>query len=74
MLALVREQVGEDRQLRRRPELRAASASGDPAAVRARIRDPLDISPFAQYGAGCRQGVRQPGKSPEERKAQRRSA
>ncbi|MBP8536312.1 SWIM zinc finger domain-containing protein [Streptomyces sp. MK37H] len=50
LLALVREQVGEDRQLRRRLELRAASARGDLSAVRARIRDLLDIGPFAQYG------------------------
>ncbi|MGW7209686.1 SWIM zinc finger family protein [Streptomyces sp. NPDC054837] len=38
LLALVREQVGQDRQLRRRLE------------VRARIRELLDIGPFAQYG------------------------
>ncbi|MFD4142859.1 SWIM zinc finger domain-containing protein [Streptomyces sp. NPDC058572] len=50
LLALLREQIGEDRQLRRRLELRAASARGDLAAVRARIRDLLDIGPFAQYG------------------------
>lgn len=50
LLALVQEQIGEDRQLRRRLELRAASARGDLAAVRARIRDLLDIGPFAQYG------------------------
>ncbi|MBD3008406.1 SWIM zinc finger domain-containing protein [Streptomyces sp. 5-10] len=50
LLALLREQIAEDRQLRRRLELRAASARGDLAAVRARIRDLLDISPFAQYG------------------------
>ncbi|KAK1182137.1 hypothetical protein B7755_030750 [Streptomyces sp. NBS 14/10] len=50
LLALVREQITEDRQLRRRLELRAASARGDLAAVRARIRDLLDITPFAQYG------------------------
>ncbi|MFI7308598.1 SWIM zinc finger domain-containing protein [Streptomyces hygroscopicus] len=50
LLALVREQIAEDRQLRRRLELRAASARGDVAAVRARIRDLLDVSPFAQYG------------------------
>ncbi|GAA2293798.1 hypothetical protein [Streptomyces violaceusniger] len=50
LLALVREQIAEDRQLRRRLELRAASVRGDLAAVRARIRDLLDISPFAQYG------------------------
>ncbi|WP_329155081.1 hypothetical protein OIU91_15600 [Streptomyces sp. NBC_01456] len=50
LLALVRELVGEDRQLRRRLELRAASARGDLAAVRARIRELLDIGPFAHYG------------------------
>lgn len=36
--------------MRRRLELRAASARGNLAAVRARIRDLLDIGPFAQYG------------------------
>ncbi|GGW84740.1 SWIM zinc finger family protein [Streptomyces noursei] len=50
LLALVREQVGEDRRLRHRLELRAASARGDIASVRARIRELLDIGPFAQYG------------------------
>lgn len=50
LLALLREQIGEDRQLRRRLELRAASARGDFAAVRARIRDLLDIGAYAQYG------------------------
>ncbi|MEU7470769.1 hypothetical protein AB0A94_19930 [Streptomyces sp. NPDC044984] len=50
LLALLREQVDEDRQLRRRLELRAASARGDLATVRSRIRDLLDIGPFAQYG------------------------
>ncbi|REK90748.1 hypothetical protein DY245_08375 [Streptomyces inhibens] len=50
LLALVRELIGEDRQLRRRLELRAASVRGDLAAVRARIRELLDIGPFAQYG------------------------
>ncbi|MFJ5680069.1 SWIM zinc finger domain-containing protein [Streptomyces sp. NPDC093097] len=50
LLALLREQLGEDRQLRRRLEVRAASARGDLAAVRARIRELLDIGPFAQYG------------------------
>ncbi|MFF0016197.1 SWIM zinc finger domain-containing protein [Streptomyces sp. NPDC005374] len=50
LLALVREQVSEDRQLRRRLELRAASARGDLTGVRARIRELLDIGPFAQYG------------------------
>ncbi|MGW0821010.1 SWIM zinc finger family protein [Streptomyces sp. NPDC002845] len=50
LLALLREQIDEDRQLRRRLELRAASARGDLAAVRSRVRDLLDIGPFAQYG------------------------
>ncbi|MEE6268588.1 hypothetical protein V2E29_23535 [Streptomyces diastatochromogenes] len=50
LLALVQELLGEDRQLRHRLELRAASARGDLAVVRARIRDLLDIGPFAQYG------------------------
>ncbi|POX52604.1 SWIM zinc finger domain-containing protein [Streptomyces sp. Ru72] len=50
LLALLREQIDEDRQLRRRLELRAASARGDLAAVRSRIRELLDIGPFAQYG------------------------
>ncbi|WP_055492539.1 SWIM zinc finger domain-containing protein [Streptomyces sp. TP-A0356] len=50
LLALLREQIDGDRQLRRRLELRAASARGDLAAVRSRIRDLLDIGPFAQYG------------------------
>ncbi|WP_432011642.1 SWIM zinc finger family protein [Streptomyces cucumeris] len=50
LLILVREQIAEDRQLRRRLELQAASARGDLATVRARIRELLDVSPFAQYG------------------------
>ncbi|KIZ14638.1 SWIM zinc finger family protein [Streptomyces natalensis] len=50
LLALVQELIGEDRQLRRRLELRAASTRGDIASVRARIRELLDIGPFAQYG------------------------
>lgn len=50
LLALMREQIGEDRRPRRRSELRAASARGDLAAVGARIRDLLDLGPFAQYG------------------------
>ncbi|MEW2082993.1 hypothetical protein [Streptomyces sp. NPDC005283] len=50
LLVLVREQVGEDRQLRRRLELRAASARGDLAGVRARMRELLDIAAFARYG------------------------
>ncbi|MFF8312088.1 SWIM zinc finger family protein [Streptomyces lydicus] len=50
LLALLRELLGEDRQLRRRLALRAAGARGDFAAVRERIRELLDIRPFAQYG------------------------
>lgn len=50
LLALVREQMGEDRQLRRRMELRAASARGELAEIRARVRELLDSSPFARYG------------------------
>ncbi|WP_267244895.1 SWIM zinc finger family protein [Streptomyces sp. PR69] len=50
LLTLVRELIAEDRQLRRRLELRAASARGDLAGVRARVRELLDVSPFARYG------------------------
>ncbi|WP_240134995.1 SWIM zinc finger family protein [Streptomyces sp. MUM 178J] len=50
LLTLVQEQIAEDRQLRRRLELRAASARGDLAGVRARVHELLDVSPFAQYG------------------------
>ncbi|MCZ0983065.1 SWIM zinc finger family protein [Streptomyces diastatochromogenes] len=50
LLALVREEVAEDRNLRRRLELRAASARGDVAGIRSRIRQSLDIGPYAQYG------------------------
>ncbi|MGW1091345.1 SWIM zinc finger family protein [Streptomyces sp. NPDC002596] len=50
LLALVREQIAEDRQVRRRLELRAASSRGDLAEVRARIRELLDIGRFARYG------------------------
>ncbi|MEV5433463.1 hypothetical protein [Streptomyces sp. NPDC052701] len=50
LLALLREQIGEDRRLRRRLELRAASTRGDLAEVRARIRELLDTGPFARYG------------------------
>ncbi|MGW7259022.1 SWIM zinc finger family protein [Streptomyces sp. NPDC054834] len=50
LLALVREQVAEDRQLARRLELRAASVRGDLVEVRARIRELLDTAPFARYG------------------------
>jgi uncharacterized Zn finger protein len=50
LLALLREQIDEDRQVRRRLELRAASVRGDLAALRSRIRDLFDIGPFARYG------------------------
>lgn len=50
LLALVKEQVGEDRQLRRRLELRAAGARGDLTEVRASVRELLDVRPFARYG------------------------
>ncbi|ANW18116.1 SWIM zinc finger family protein [Streptomyces clavuligerus] len=50
LLTVVRDELAEDRRLRRRLELRAASARGDLAALRSRIRDALDIAPFAQYG------------------------
>ncbi|MER6105172.1 hypothetical protein ABT115_23360 [Streptomyces sp. NPDC001832] len=50
LLALVREQIAEDRQVRRRLESRAASARGDLTEVRARMRELLDIGRFAQYG------------------------
>ncbi|MER7782489.1 SWIM zinc finger family protein [Streptomyces albidoflavus] len=50
LLTLVRDEIAEDRQLGRRLELRAASARGDLAGIRFRIRELLDIGPFAQYG------------------------
>ncbi|MFE9093642.1 SWIM zinc finger domain-containing protein [Streptomyces sp. NPDC007264] len=50
LLALLREQIDEDRQVRRRLELRAASVRGDLATLRSGIRDLFDVSSFAQYG------------------------
>nr|WP_203608947.1 hypothetical protein [Streptomyces anulatus] len=50
LLALVREEMAEDRNLRKRLELRAASARGDVAGIRSRIRELLDSGPFARYG------------------------
>ncbi|MEU3651594.1 DUF6880 family protein [Streptomyces sp. NPDC032161] len=50
LLELVRDRVAEDRQFRRRLELRVANARGDMAWARSRIRELLDIGPFAQYG------------------------
>ncbi|MEU2225279.1 DUF6880 family protein [Streptomyces sp. NPDC018347] len=50
LLALVRDEIAEDRNVRRRLESRAASARGDLAGLRTRIRELLDIGPFARYG------------------------
>ncbi|MEU9606252.1 hypothetical protein [Streptomyces sp. NPDC048057] len=50
LLTLVRDQMAGDERLRRSLELRAASAGGDLAGVRSRVRELLDIGPFAQYG------------------------
>ncbi|WP_031475329.1 DUF6880 family protein [Streptomyces bicolor] len=50
LLALVREQVGEDRKLARRLGLQAASTRGDLVEVCARVRELLDTSPFSRYG------------------------
>ncbi|MGI5399195.1 SWIM zinc finger family protein [Streptomyces sp. CA-135486] len=50
LLALVREQIAEDRELRRRLELRAAAARSDLGTVRDRIVALIDPRPFARYG------------------------
>ncbi|MFI6033131.1 SWIM zinc finger domain-containing protein [Streptomyces sp. NPDC051315] len=50
LLALVREQVAEDRELRRRLELRAATDRSDLGTVRDRIIALIDPRPFARYG------------------------
>ncbi|MGW0584290.1 DUF6880 family protein, partial [Streptomyces sp. NPDC002920] len=50
LLALVREQVAGDRELRRRLELRAAAARSDLGTVRERVLALLDPRPFARYG------------------------
>ncbi|MCX2922852.1 SWIM zinc finger family protein [Streptomyces sp. NEAU-W12] len=50
LLALVREQIAEDRELRRRLELRAAAARCDLGTVRDRIVALTDPRPFARYG------------------------
>ncbi|MEV6316161.1 DUF6880 family protein [Streptomyces sp. NPDC051776] len=50
LLALVREQIAEDRELRRRLELRAAAARSDLGIVRERILALIDPRPFARYG------------------------
>ncbi|MEV6210038.1 hypothetical protein [Kitasatospora sp. NPDC051914] len=48
--ALVRELLDGDRDLRRRLELRAATASADPARMRERIADLLATGHFSRYG------------------------
>jgi uncharacterized Zn finger protein len=54
LLALLREQIAEDRNLRRRLEVRAtaeqAGADIDIAALRAQIMRLLDTAPFGRYG------------------------
>ncbi|WP_406187440.1 SWIM zinc finger domain-containing protein [Streptomyces sp. NBC_01006] len=50
LLALVREQLADDRDLRRRLELRAATAWEDTGIARERILTLLDTRPFARYG------------------------
>lgn len=50
LLALVREHLADDRDLRRRLELRAATAGEDTGIVRERILSLLDTRPFARYG------------------------
>ncbi|GAA3157443.1 SWIM zinc finger family protein [Streptomyces rameus] len=50
LLTLVREQIAEDRGLRRRLELRAAAARSDLGTVRERILVLIDPRPFARYG------------------------
>ncbi|MDQ8701138.1 hypothetical protein RCO28_01375 [Streptomyces sp. LHD-70] len=50
LLSLVREQIAEDRRLRRRLELRASAACSDLGAVRDRMIALIDPRPFARYG------------------------
>ncbi|MFJ8013300.1 SWIM zinc finger domain-containing protein [Streptomyces sp. NPDC096339] len=50
LLALVKEHIAADRDLRRRLELRASTAGDDPGVVRERILALLDTRPFARYG------------------------
>ncbi|MQS38567.1 SWIM zinc finger family protein [Streptomyces katsurahamanus] len=50
LLSLVREHLAADRNLRRRLELRAATAGDDLGAVRERVLSLLDTRPFARYG------------------------
>ncbi|MFF4346543.1 SWIM zinc finger domain-containing protein [Streptomyces sp. NPDC001530] len=50
LVALVREQIAGDRELRRRLELRAAAAHSDLGTVRERVLALVDPRPFARYG------------------------
>lgn len=50
LLALVREQLADDRDLQRRLELRAVAAGTDTGIVRERVLSLLDTRPFARYG------------------------
>ena len=50
LLDLVREQIAEDRDLRRRLELQAAKAARDVPAISARIVDLLDVRDYARHG------------------------
>lgn len=50
LLDLLLAQITEDRELRRRLELRAASAHRDVAAIRARIRELLDTGRYGRHG------------------------
>ncbi|MFJ9949077.1 SWIM zinc finger domain-containing protein [Kitasatospora sp. NPDC091207] len=50
LVLLVRELMDSDRSLRRRLELRAATAQADPAQLRARIADLLAVGRFSRYG------------------------
>ncbi|KOU35243.1 SWIM zinc finger family protein [Streptomyces sp. WM6378] len=50
LLSLVKEHIADNRDLRHRLELRAATAGDDSGAVRERILGLLDTRPFARYG------------------------
>jgi hypothetical protein len=50
LLAPVREQLADDRDLRRRLELRAATAGEDTGMARERVLSLLDTRPFARHG------------------------
>jgi uncharacterized Zn finger protein len=50
LLDLLREQLAQDKDLRRRLELRAVAAQADVTAVRARIRDLLDTRHYGRHG------------------------